>query len=156
MRRETEKGKLAHIHPGDRDEGSESRDARDGDDSNTGFKCERNEKIARIRQSRRPGVRDERHALSRRESLDDLPELPLLGMLVTREGRRRDLEMIEQLLGHPGVFGEDQLDAFQSFKCTQGDIAQVADRCRDDVEDSRHTKYELRSTRKTRFPHETT
>jgi hypothetical protein len=122
----------------DRQERGDSGRARNGDDRHPGRDRGLEEPIPRIGDAGRPGVRDERDRTPREEIGDERRgALRLHGVVVAAE-RLRDPEMGEEAAASPRVLGGDQVDGPQGVDRARGQVAEVPDRRRDDIEGARH------------------
>jgi hypothetical protein len=66
--------------------------------------------------------------------LDQFCGAPTLIVLVATDGFFVDLEMIQKLLGLPGVFAGDAVYVTKNLEGAEGDVAEVADGGGDEVE----------------------
>ena len=92
------------------------------------------ELIAGIGNQRRAGVGDERDCGAVAEPLEELrPRRRGVVIVVGRE-RRDDGVAIEELARHPRILAGDQIGAGKRRERAQGDIAEIADRRRHDMQ----------------------
>jgi hypothetical protein len=108
--------------------------ARDGDDRQISIDGAPHEQVARVGDARHAGIADHGDRLALPQELDDPLAGPILVELVERELRLLDVEVLEQQSGLARVLAGDIVDLPQRLKRADGDIAEVADRCRDQVE----------------------
>ncbi|MCF8152114.1 MAG: YraN family protein [Burkholderiaceae bacterium] len=94
-----------------------------------------------IGDTRRAGVRHQRHAAAFAQQAHQLGRRLVLVVLVQRQGRHLDAVVIEQLPGVAGVFAGDQIDTAQGFQRAQADVAQVSDRRGDDIQCIFHERH---------------
>ena len=99
--------------------------------------CFADELIARVRHEGRARVADQRHPLTvPQASQKPGPDLGCIVIVVGKERLGNAIDR-EQLRGHPRVFGHDRIAGFEHIERPQGDIAGIADGCRNDVKTGR-------------------
>ncbi len=93
----------------------------------------RNQPASGIADSRHPCIRNYCDPRSRFQLLNQFGgALPLI-VLVATDGRRFDLEMIQQLLRLARVFAGDAVGALQYVERAQRNVAEIADGRRDKI-----------------------
>ncbi len=132
-----------------RDRGAGPRYGRDDDASLGGG---RDEQVARIAHERRAGVGNEGDALAVAQAADELRHAGPLVVLVQRNERPLKTELPEQAPAMPRVLGGNRGSSRENLARSGGNVAQVADRRRDDVEHARASHYKMSLTGRTAQP----
>ena len=88
---------------------------------------------AGIADGRRAGVADERDAFPGAQLLDDAHRARRFVVLVERHGARRDAVVPQEHAGDPRILGRDRVRAAQDVDGTKREIAQISERCRNDI-----------------------
>ncbi len=96
--------------------------------------CRSHQAIAGIGDQGHARVGDERHALALGERAQKARLRGILRRIAVGHGRNRDAVVAGQPGEDPRVLAGDQVDGAQHVECAQGDVAQVADRGRDDMQ----------------------
>jgi hypothetical protein len=131
-------GQSARGQPGD-----ESAWAGDGFDATARIESRANDTLPGIADARSAGIRDERHFLALLEALDELfAALCFVEFEIAQEGLF-DIEILEQVSGVAGVLGGDDVAFAQGAEGAQGDVFEIADRSRDQIQRSGDERWHL-------------
>ena len=89
--------------------------------------------VAGIGYQRRPRIAHQRHRAASQGFHQPLP-VAMLAVVVVAPQRLRDAQMLHQLARHPGVLAGHTVAAPQHIGGAQGDVPEIANRGRDDIE----------------------
>ena len=100
----------------------------------TGLAGRAHQLVTGIGDQRRAGVRHQRDCLACGKTRKQLrPRFGGIVLVIGRE-RRRDAVAFGELAGDAGVLAGDDVGAGEQFERAQGDVAQISDRCRHQIE----------------------
>ena len=104
------------------------------DDLATGSANRRHDTRARIGNTRRAGIRNQRHRLTRLQALDNPGGGFMFVVLVRRQGTRLRTKLLEQGTAVPRVFRRNPGHGAQNLFSTTRQVGKVSERGRDDIQ----------------------
>ena len=136
MREETDKVDFVGGQTAAGETGDESAGAGNGFDAATGGEGGADDSLAGIADAGCASIRNERNFLALLEAIDDF--LAAFGFIEfeVAEERLFDFEMLEELAGVACVFGGDDIAFAKGAESAEGDVLEVADGGRHEIERS--------------------